>query len=401
MIMQNDVIKFPLVKPLLHSNFDSDALKVYKRLHENRYKTYFVGGCIRDLLLGKIPKDFDIATAARPNQIHKLFWNSRIIGRRFMIVSVIFGMKVVEVTTFRRSPWKGSLPENGDLLLNSDNVFGTDEEDALRRDFTINALFYDITERTVIDYVNGLYDLQHGLIRCIGDPEVRFSEDPVRIIRALKMQAILGFEIEPVTNHAISKCVGNVRHTAPARLLLELQKMLKSGSSYDCFDQLADSSIFSIVAPDIHRLWCQSKQFSGHLMRKMLHTLDSLESKKRNHLHDVVLLSPIYFPILLRDIHKVKSLEDFCKQKLMRLINNISISKKNLERITEIIYIQNQLENSNLLLSKNKKILKHPAFIDALEVFYLINQDEPKKIEAYNLWKSFYSKEQNVKKKTK
>src|SRR3954449_12599000 len=173
---------------------DPDAAKVIQRLRRYDHAAYLVGGCVRDLMLGRKPKDFDVVTSATPNDIRRLFKNCRIIGRRFRLAHIFFGPKIIETSTFRANPREieeepsesGGDGEGGDLLIRRDNVFGSAEEDARRRDFTINGLFYDLEKEEVIDYVNGLADLEARLVRTIGDPETRFPEDPVRILRAIK-----------------------------------------------------------------------------------------------------------------------------------------------------------------------------------------------------------------------
>src|SRR6266478_6933727 len=190
-------------------DIDSDALKVLYRLRQFEHVAYLVGGSVRDLLLGRRTKDFDIGTSAHPYQVKKLFRNCWIIGRRFRLAHIKFGSKVIEVATFRRQVAAGeevvqdgvpapdpSTPE-GEHLIHHDNTFGTPEEDAFRRDFTINALAYDIATFAIIDFVNGLDDLRAGIIRSIGDPLVRFKEDPVRMLRAIALAARLNFTIDP------------------------------------------------------------------------------------------------------------------------------------------------------------------------------------------------------------
>src|SRR5687768_9379100 len=194
------------------SQIDADALKVLYRLHQNNYLAYLVGGSVRDLLLERRPKDFDIGTSAHPYQVKRLFRNCWIIGRRFRLAHVRFGPKNIEVATFRRlvsaeelasatPPDDGAAPADDasdlDRLVHRDNTFGTPEEDAFRRDFTINALFYDIGTFSIIDFTGGLQDLRDRLVRCIGDPTERFQEDPVRMIRAVAMAARLDFRIDP------------------------------------------------------------------------------------------------------------------------------------------------------------------------------------------------------------
>src|SRR5246127_830774 len=219
--------------PISRAQIDSDALKVLYRLHQHEHTAYLVGGSVRDLLLGRVPKDFDVGTSAHPYQVKKLFRNCWIIGRRFRLAHVRFGPKVIEVATFRRQVQPGeeiaqdgvpvpdpSTPE-GQHLLHHDNTFGSPEEDAFRRDFTINALFYDIATFSVIDYVGGLEDLRAGIVRSIGDPDVRLNEDPVRMLRAIAIAARLDFTIEPSLLAAIRTHRREISKSSMARLLEE------------------------------------------------------------------------------------------------------------------------------------------------------------------------------------
>src|SRR3954463_4199329 len=225
------------------NDIDPDALKVLYRLRQFEYTAYLVGGSVRDLLLGRRPKDFDIGTSAHPYQVKKLFRNCWIIGRRFRLAHVKFGQKVIEVATFRRQVAAGeevvadgvpapdpTTPE-GEHLIHRDNTFGTPEEDAFRRDFTINALFYDIATFSVIDYVDGLEDLRRGLVRSIGDPEVRFREDPVRMLRAVALASRLDFAIEQPILDAIRIHRHELAKSSPARMLEEYYKILRAGSA--------------------------------------------------------------------------------------------------------------------------------------------------------------------------
>src|SRR3982075_1197117 len=215
---------------LSRRDVDPDALKGMHRLRQYDHVAYLVGGSVRDLLLGRRPKDFDIGTSAHPYQVKKLFRNCWIIGRRFRLAHVKFGQKVIEVATFRRQVAAGeeivqdgvpapdpTTPE-GEQLIHHDNTFGTPEEDAFRRDFTINALFYDIATFSVIDYVGGLEDLRSGVVRSIGDPDVRLNEDPVRMLRAIAIAARLDFTIEPTLLDAIR----THRHEIPMRSSVRL-----------------------------------------------------------------------------------------------------------------------------------------------------------------------------------
>jgi poly(A) polymerase len=249
-------------------------LKVLYRLHEHKYLAYLVGGSVRDLLLGRQPKDFDVATDAHPYQIKKLFRNCWIIGRRFRLAHVKFGPKTIEVATFRRvlpeappelvdagsadpdapnSVVVASAPETpGDAgAVHRDNTFGTPEEDAFRRDFTINGLFYDISTFAIIDYVGGLGDLQKGIVRSIGDPRVRFVEDPVRMLRAVVMATRLGFEMDPNVVEAIAEHRGLLATASPARLLEEYYKILRSGVAEATFRALGESGLLELITPEL------------------------------------------------------------------------------------------------------------------------------------------------------
>jgi poly(A) polymerase len=255
-------------------NIDPDALKVLYRLREHGHIAYLVGGSVRDLLLGRRPKDFDIGTDAHPYQIKKLFRNCWIIGRRFRLAHIKFGPKTIEVATFRRNlteaaadatpdeaaPVVASAPaeapaasgrEGARGVIHRDNTFGTPEEDAFRRDFTINGLFYDIATYSVIDYVGGLQDLEARVVRSIGDPRVRFVEDPVRMLRAAVMSARLGFDLDPLVVAAIAEHRQLIKEASPARLLEEYYKILRSGAAEATFRALGRERLLELMTPEL------------------------------------------------------------------------------------------------------------------------------------------------------
>ena len=250
--------------PISRRDIDSDALKVLYRLRQYEYVAYLVGGSVRDLLLGRHPKDFDIGTSAHPYQVKKLFRNCWIIGRRFRLAHVKFGQKVIEVATFRRQVAAGeevvqdgvpapdpTTPE-GEHLIHRDNTFGTPEEDAFRRDFTINALFYDIATFSIIDYVGGLEDLRAGIVRSIGDPDVRLKEDPVRMIRAIALAARLDFTIEPALLASIRAHRREIAKSSLPRLLEEYYKILRAGSAEKAFRGLAEVGLLQPISSELH-----------------------------------------------------------------------------------------------------------------------------------------------------
>lgn len=234
------------------SLIDLNALWVIKRLRAKNYEAYLTGGCVRDLLLGRTPKDFDVATNAKPEEVRQIFRNSRLIGRRFLLAHVFFpGNKIVETATFRANPLdiQEDLPE--DLFVTQDNVYGNIEEDARRRDLTINGLFYDPIEGKVLDFVGGRADLETRSIRTIGDPDIRFQEDPVRILRAIKFASRLGFQIEENTFLAMKKHVPEIPRCAPARLQEEFVRLLTSGHALEAFLLCKTSGILDVFMPEL------------------------------------------------------------------------------------------------------------------------------------------------------
>ncbi len=230
----SSVADFPVVvprseHPISRKQIDERVLKVLYRLHRHGYKAYLVGGSVRDLLLGRQPKDFDIATDATPDQVKQLFRNCFLVGRRFRLAHVRFsGNYVIEVATFRRQPQPEDLPQNpDDHFLVAENIFGTPEEDASRRDFTVNGLFYNIDDFSIIDYVGGLEDLAARRLRVIGDPMVRFTEDPVRMLRALEFSARLNFSLDEPIREAIYLRAPLIAEAAPARIREEIMELLR------------------------------------------------------------------------------------------------------------------------------------------------------------------------------
>jgi len=237
------------------TRISENALKVMYRLYRSGFIAYLVGGAVRDLLLGRRPKDFDIGTNARPQQVRQLFRNARLIGRRFRLARVMFNGEVIEVATFRRST---EPPEHDDGEAPSDvlapapevDEYGTPEEDAWRRDFTVNGLFYNVADFSVIDHVGGLADLSAGVIRSIGPATGRFQEDPVRMMRAVEYAARLGFTIEPATAEAIAELRQEIRRAAPARIAYELLESLTGGRSAPIFRGLDEHGLLGALMPE-------------------------------------------------------------------------------------------------------------------------------------------------------
>ncbi|MAQ17114.1 MAG: poly(A) polymerase [Sandaracinus sp.] len=272
----------PAVYPveLESRNMDRDAVKVIRRLNRYGHRAYLVGGGVRDLLLGRAPKDFDVATSAKPQEVRRLFRNCRIIGRRFRLAHILFGGgKVIEVATFRRDPTQrfharpyDELPdgvrddleapvrlaplrthgeEEDDLLIRNDNVFGHPHEDSVRRDFTINGLFFDLERSEVIDYVGGMPDLKRRVVRTIGDPDVRFREDPVRILRAIKFSARIDMGIDPDVYDALVEYRGELARAARPRLLEELFRLMRGGAAHRSIYLAWDLGVLAELLPEV------------------------------------------------------------------------------------------------------------------------------------------------------
>lgn len=265
----------------------AQALWVYRELRNAGYDAYLVGGCVRDLLLGHEPKDFDISTNARPDQVRATFPRSRTVGRRFQIVHVRAGRDLIEVSTFRghhspdfeletdddEQPTTGNVAYAASGMLLRDNVFGTIEEDALRRDFTINGLYYDPDANTVLDYCGGVADLATGTVRVIGDPVTRFQEDPVRMLRAVRFSARLGFSIDATALAAISRCRSLLDQIPAARLFDEVLKLLLTGNGEKTFALLDELSLFKAIFPETARLLAGSPRWRT-LIGNALHNSD-------------------------------------------------------------------------------------------------------------------------------
>ena len=243
-------------------DISENALKVLYRLNKAGYEAYLVGGGVRDLLLGKKPKDFDVTTNATPDQVRKLFRNCRLVGRRFRLAHVMFGPEIIEVATFRGhhedQPADRTTSQRGQNgMLLRDNIFGSIEDDAQRRDFTINSLYYSIADFSVRDYVGGMQDLEEGVIRLIGNPETRYREDPVRMLRAVRFAAKLHMRISPETAEPIARLATLINDVPPARLFEESLKLLQAGHGFDTYQLLREYSLFQPLFPTITRFFTE------------------------------------------------------------------------------------------------------------------------------------------------
>lgn len=328
---------------LRKEQMDQDALKVINRLSRHGYRSYLVGGCVRDMVLGKKPKDFDVVTQATPSQVRRVFANSRTIGRRFKIVHVVFrGGKVVEVSTFR------GLPEHRlqrrpnrkqDLLLKKDNVFGTPREDAARRDFSINALFFDPRNESIIDYVGGFEDVTNRVLRVIGDPDMSFSEDPVRMLRAAKFAAMLKFDIESESSKAIRRRRDEIQKASPARMLEEYYKIFRTGKTYDVFRSFAETGLLQAMFPFTGKL--DGNAFAESQTGRMIEIADKMLTERED-LTTVIYLAMIFCD-LVPDVFSEdpgQNIAEYVKQNLSKEWQRLNIPGKERDRLMQIFVSQ-------------------------------------------------------------
>jgi poly(A) polymerase len=284
--------------PVSRRNIDINAIKVLYRLRHAGFKSYLVGGAVRDLMLRRRPKDFDVGSDARPQQVRRLFRNSRIIGRRFRLVHIYFREGIIEVSTFRGRPDpEEQAASPGDILITDDNVFGSPCEDAARRDFTVNALFYDVSDFSIIDYVGGVDDLEKGLIRTIGDPDVRFQEDPVRMLRACELAGRLDFQIDAATRDAVVRQRREIAKASAPRIAEEVGQILRSGSAAAILGWASELGLLEEFFPEAEELVSIAKRDDSGFER-VPEALDQLISEGRK-LSDATCLAAMVLPMLL------------------------------------------------------------------------------------------------------
>jgi poly(A) polymerase len=421
--------------PISRTWISPHAVKVLYRLRERGHLAYLVGGSVRDLLLGREPKDFDIATDARPNEVKKIFRNCRLIGRRFRLAHIHFPGEIIEVATFRSSvaeePESGAalpagaqpgpeaaslspLPPEGtpvgpapqrprpprmlksdDGMILRDNVFGTPEEDALRRDFTVNALFYSVADFSVIDFVGGMQDLRHGLIRLIGDPVVRFTEDPVRMIRAVRFAAMLGFTIEQQTERALLDLKDRVALASPARMYEEVQKLFLLGEGEKVFQLLRRTGIFGVLFPHING-WLEKEEegFPHVRVGKALEWVDvCVQSGKK-------VEPPVLFGLMFGQYIEQKwarfrgegaaqldALDKAVAEFLGEIVTRVQVPRKVALAIRDMLWNQGRFERRQG--KQPLYFLRRPGFHDAFEYLRFTSEVTGERMETRMWWKEF------------
>jgi len=373
--LQDLIKKKPIYVPrpehnLSRHNISQAALNVLYQLHKSGYQAFLVGGGVRDLLLGQIPKDFDIVTNALPEQIRKLFHSCRLIGRRFVLAHVRFNREIVEVATFRSAHIDGQsegVVENGQIVR--DNVYGsTVDDDAGRRDFTINAIYYNISDFSLLDYADGIKDLQFKVIRLIGNPVLRYQEDPVRMLRAARFAAKLGFTIEPETAEPIPKLANLLNNIPPARLFEEVLKLFLSGYAVESLKQLRKYGLFQQLFPQTAA--CLKNPIALKLIEQVMYDTDERIHNDKT-VTPAFLLAALLWPPLLCELPdkpiKGVNLQEKLIETIQKLLarnsqQRVAIPRRITVPMQEIWLLQLRLTRQCKVKKKNLKLLEHPQF---------------------------------------
>lgn len=382
---------------LSRTNIAKYALKVLYTLHDAGYEAYLVGGGVRDLLLGKCPKDFDVATNARPEEIKRLFRNCRLIGRRFRLAHVHFGKQIVEVTTFRSDLSKSTnrehhLVHSDDGMILRDNVYGTLEEDVFRRDFTVNALYYNIADFSLVDYVDGLSDLKARCLRIIGDPRQRYREDPVRILRAIRFSAKLDFSIHPETEAPIFELGHLIEQVPSARLMDEQIKLFLSGFAQSGFHLLRQYQVFGILFPITERYLNAPKgdQMQAFIESALSDTDQRFREEKPVRL---VFLLAVFFwcPVeekreefIAEGMLRIPAFYEACDFIFNEQQKTMAISKRLVQGIREIWTLQIRFERRTE--KRALKLCAHPKFRLAYDFLLLRAKVGGKEVNELALW---------------
>ena len=370
-----------------------NASKVISRLQDHGFQAYLVGGCIRDLLLRKTPKDFDIATDAHPEEVRELFRNSRIIGKRFRIVHVRFGREIIEVTTFR-GPHADEYDENhsdSGMTLN-DNVYGTFEEDVFRRDFTMNAIYYEPQGKEIIDLADGTADIESQIIRTIGDPASRLREDPVRMLRAIRFQAKLEFGLESDLQSSIRSLGYLIQDVPPARLFEEVLKLFLSGYGTAAFDAMLENEIYGWLFPD--SMQSMENNATEKLVRLALTSTDQRIAKKMPVTPAFIYAAILWYPFV-DEKQRLEQEGEITYAAAHEAANNViskqqlftSIPKRFSGPMRDIWFLQSRLPSR--FGQKPDRTMEHKRFRAAYD-FLLLREQAGEKTEQLGEWWTEY-----------
>lgn len=364
---------------------DEDALKVLYRLKNKGYLGYLVGGCVRDMLLGLTPKDFDVVTDAHPNKIKRIFGNCFLIGRRFRLAHIVYGKNIIETSTFRREPEPDEVEDNDELYQHHDNTFGTPEEDAIRRDFTINAIYYSIHDFSLIDYVDGMKDMNKRIIQTIGNPAIRFQEDPVRMIRAIRFASKLDFKIEPKTYKAIVKYAEEILKSPPSRLYEDISKLFLCSTSAPAFDYLYKTKLIKYIIPEIYEFLDESQKHRD-LFFSYLEALDTKRPEFDGQEHALnygILFYPLFLTMQakIKESHPETQNYEIAKQVINTFASHFKMPKKIFYQIVNAYDMQKRFNigNTNKNFVKEKFTIREdfPLAFAIYKVDLLVNPGMP------------------------
>jgi poly(A) polymerase len=384
--------------PISRKSIDTNAVKVLYRLHNAGYLAYMVGGSVRDLLLGRKPKDFDVGTDARPNEVRRLFSNSRIIGRRFRLVHVFFHEgNTVELSTFRRDPDPEEQEVSpGELLITSDNTYGTPRQDAFRRDFTINALFYNVADYSVIDYVGGIDDLERKLVRAIGDPDLRFREDPVRMLRACEFAGRLGFGIEGRTQEAIHRHRRELEKASPARVTEEIAQLLRCGHAGAAMQWMLELGLLEVLLPEAYAMLAAGERGLGDF-GQILPVVDRMVAAGRP-LPDTALLAALLLPkVTLRryDIEAIDqrpmsraAIEALVHEEAAPFLARFTVSHVKSQQVLNALFGFQRMCEPGWSFPERVRFARRPFFDDALLLFEILVEATGGGHEALAEWQA-------------
>jgi poly(A) polymerase len=378
---------------IARSSISHGALKVCEILRSHNYSAYIVGGAVRDLLLGVVPKDFDVATDANPDEIHRLFRRSHLIGRRFKLVHVLFGQETVEVSTFRAGEG-GEADEHGRLLR--DNVYGTRVQDAARRDFTANALYYDPHGETILDYHGGFADVRKKTMRIIGDASLRFREDPVRMLRAVRFAAKLGFSIDPKTRAPIHELADLIENVPAARLFEEMLKLLLSGHSAACLAKLRKEGLHHGLLPLLDVILEQP--LGERFLRLALEQTDTRIQAGKSVSPAFLFAALLWHEVLAawkinegKDMRSIPALYLAMDQVLDAQTDKLSIPRRLTATMKEIWALQPRLEQRSG--KRAFVLLNHPRFRAGYDFMLLRAESGEVPMELANWWTRFQDAE--------
>ena len=370
-------------------NIDPDALKVLYRLADAGYTAYLVGGGVRDLLMGRKPKDFDVGTSAKPNEVKRVFRNCFLIGRRFRLAHVRFGEKVIETATFRRNSQSvGEIIEHASEGPFEDNTFGTPETDAYRRDFTVNGLFYDIRDFSVIDWVGGMKDIEKRVIRAIGNPDIRFQEDPVRMMRAVKFSSRLGFRIERKTFAAIKRRHSCILTAAPPRVCEEVFRFFPYGHSAEAFKLAWETGLLGDLLPDLSKAIDKSGGKSS-MAWKYLRVLDELEKLRESEGIEVSngLRAAVLMTVMLRS-GGGNAKEGDSRKVMQTMLSGINIPKATY--FTAVLLMESPVRLGRSPERGHARFIYNKDFLDALDYNRIVLRAEGRDERFVNEWADFY-----------